>query len=197
MAVSSRALSVVYILSSLFALSTCQNCSNFTFSKNRVFNSCIDLPYLDAHLHWNYISSTGRIELAYRASQTPTGWIAWAINLTGYGMPGSQALVAFQNSNGSLIAYPTQIRSYSPSLRPHALSFPVPYIAAEYANNEMIIFAVIGPLANDTTVNHLWQTGSSVSNDIPQIHQTTGPHVQSMGTLDFLSGKGLKLGENV
>lgn len=175
------------ILSSSFLLSTCKDCSKYTFTGNRAFGSCVDLPYLDAHLHWNYISSTGRIEIAYRAIQAPTGWIAWAINPTGIGMPGAQALVAFQHSNGSMVAYTTQLTNYSPSMKPTSLSFAVPYITAEYANNEMIIFAVVRPLRNGTKVNHIWQTGTSVSGDIPQMHPISGSHIQSLGTLDFQS----------
>ncbi|KAK6918760.1 AIR12, DOMON domain [Dillenia turbinata] len=110
------------------------------------------------------------------------------INPTGTGMLGSQALVAFLHSNGSMIAYPTPITSYSPSMKPGTLSFQVSNISAEYSNNEMAIFATIGPLSNGTTVNHVWQAGNSVSNDIPQMHPTTGPNVQSMGSLNFLAG---------
>ncbi|KAF5201858.1 Cytochrome b561 and domon domain-containing protein [Thalictrum thalictroides] len=188
MATSFRVVSVIAVLSSLFLLASCQTCSNYTFSNNKVFSSCSDLPCLDAHIHWNYNSSTRRAEIAYRATQEPTGWIAWGINPTESGMPGSQVLVAFLHSNGNLIAYPTAITSYDPPMEPSSLSFPVSNISAEYAKNEMIIFAVVGPLGNSSTVNQIWQTGTSVSNDIPQMHELAGPHLQSLGTLDFLSG---------
>ncbi|KAL5725384.1 hypothetical protein ACHQM5_008533 [Ranunculus cassubicifolius] len=188
MAAILQAVTVLCILLSLFISSTSKTCSNYVFSNNRGFSSCMDLPYLDAYLHWNYIPSTGRIELAYRAAQAPNGWIAWAINPTGVGMPGAQALVAFHHSNGSLIAYTTQLNSYNPTMKPTGLVFPVPYITAEYANNEMIIFAVVRPLNNgNTTVNHIWQSGTSVAGDTPQMHPLSGAHIRSLGTLDFLS----------
>lgn len=101
-------------------------------------------------------------------------------------MLGSQAIVAFRYSNGSMAVYPTPINSYNPSMQPGALSFPVSNISAIYANNEMTIFAVVGPLSNGTTSNHVWQAGP-VSNDNPQIHSTSGPNVESMATIDFLS----------
>lgn len=185
MAVTSRIMLIICIITSLLYISTAQTCSSYTFSTNEVFHSCIDLPVLQAHLHWNYIPSTRSIHIAYRATQTSTGWIAWAINLTGTGMAGSQAIVAFHNSSGIMTVYTTPITSYTPSMKPETLSFPVSNLSAMYANNEMTIFAVVGPLQNGTTVNHVWQAGSSVSNGIPQIHPASGSNVQSKGSLDL------------
>ncbi|GKV18398.1 hypothetical protein SLEP1_g28790 [Rubroshorea leprosula] len=177
---------IICVLISLASDSLAQNCSNYTFPSNQVFSSCSDLPVLDAHLHWNYIPSTKRIQIAYRAAQNSTGWIAWAINPTGLTMVGSQALVAFRNSNGSMTAYTTQVTSYNPSMQPQALSFPVSNISATYTNNEMTIFAVVGPFGNGTTFNHVWQAGNSISDDIPQSHPMAGPNTQSIGKLSFL-----------
>ncbi|KAH7533455.1 hypothetical protein FEM48_Zijuj04G0132300 [Ziziphus jujuba var. spinosa] len=125
--------------------------------------------------------------MAYRATQTSTGWIAWGINPTRKAMAGSQAIVAFHNHNGNLTVYPTPINSYNPSMQPGSLSFQVSKVSAEYANGEMTIFAIIGPLENGAAVNHVWQAGNTVSNDIPQVHPSSGPNIQSMGTVDFLS----------
>ena len=188
MATTSKTILLFCILISLFLISSAQSCSNYTFSGTKIFKSCKDLPYLQAHLHWNYIASTRKVDIAYRATPTSPGWIAWAINPTGTGMVGSEALVAFLNPNGSMTAYTTQINSYNPSMQPRALSFEVSNIRAEYSTNEMIIFAIVGPLKNGTTVNHVWQDGNSVSDNIPQMHSTSGPNIQSMEKLDFLSG---------
>ena len=103
-------------------------------------------------------------------------------------MVGSEALVAFLNPNGSMTGYTTQIDSYNPSMQPRALRFKVSNIRAEYSNDEMIIFAVIGPLNTGTTVNHVWQVGNSLSDNIPQMHSTSGPNIQSMEQLDLQSG---------
>ncbi|CAK7349091.1 unnamed protein product [Dovyalis caffra] len=188
MAITSTPALLINILLSLVLISSAQTCLKYTFPGNQDFNSCIDLPVLQAHLHWNYLPSTRTVHIAYRANQTSTGWIAWAINPTGTGMVGSQALVAFYNSNGSLIAYPTPITSYSASMQPGALSFQVSNISATYIHNQMTVFAVLGPLQNETAVNHVWQAGNSVINDIPSSHTTTGPNIQSMGALNFLPG---------
>jgi hypothetical protein len=188
MAITSTPALFISILLSLVIISSAQSCSKYTFPGNQAFNSCIDLPFLQANLHWNYMPSTRTVHIAYRANQTSTGWIAWAINPNGAGMVGSQALVAFHNSNGSLTAYPTPITSYTTSMRPGALSFHVSNISATYADNQMSIFAMLGPLQNGTAVNHVWQAGNSVINDIPSSHATTVPNIQSLGTLNFLSG---------
>ncbi|KAH6788611.1 hypothetical protein C2S51_003617 [Perilla frutescens var. frutescens] len=172
---------------SLTSSSSSLSCHNHTFSSNRVFTSCTDLPSLEAHLHWTYIPSLTKLSIAYRAKQVPKGWIAWAINPTATGMIGSQALVAFRTSNGSMRVYTTAIASYNPSMLPAQISVPISNVSAEYVGNEMIIYAALGPLQNGTLVNHVWQAGSSVSSNIPQIHSTTLPHLQSTGTIDFFS----------
>lgn len=189
MAISSASVFSFTIFASLFIFSYAQvPCSNYTFISNQHFNSCIDLPFLDAHIHWNYFPSINKVAIAYRAGQALSGWIAWAINPTQIGMVGSQALLAFRDSNGSIITYTTPISNYNPSMQPGDLSFQVSNMSAEYTNNEMIIFAVLGPFNNQTQFNHAWQAGGTVSNNIPQMHSTTGPNVQSFGEIDFLSG---------
>ena len=179
---------LICILIPQILTSHAQTCSQHTFSEGQTFDSCRDLPALNAHLHWSYTPSTKSAHIAYRAAQDSTGWVAWAINPSGSGMAGSQAIVAFHCSNGSMIAYPTAITDYNPSMQPSALSFQVSNISSEYAKGEMTIFAVVGPFAKGSSVNHIWQAGDSVSNDIPQRHQTSGPNVQSMEKVDFASG---------
>ncbi|EXC34919.1 hypothetical protein L484_020036 [Morus notabilis] len=188
MDIVSRQFLIVCFLASQALTSYAQTCSKYIFSSDQMFSSCRDLPVLQAHLHWNYIPSTNTIHIAYRAAQTSEGWIAWGINPTGSGMVGTQAIVSFRRSNGSMTAYPTSIMSYNPSLQPSSLSFQVSNISAEYASGEMTIFAVVGPLATKTSLNHVWQAGNSVSDNIPQGHQTSGPNVQSMETIHFKSG---------
>ncbi|WOG98854.1 hypothetical protein DCAR_0418200 [Daucus carota subsp. sativus] len=187
MALSSPFAVTFSIFASLFILSSAQTCKNYTFTSNRMFNSCLDLPYHHAHLHWNYFPSTDKLAMAYRARQDSKGWVAWAINPTKTGMVGAQALVAFHNSNGSMTVYPTPVKDYNPSMLPGTLTFQVANISAEYKNNEMIIFAVLGPLVNITKVNHVWQSGFAVSNNVPQMHEISSTNLKSFGDLDFLA----------
>ncbi|OMP10782.1 hypothetical protein COLO4_04267 [Corchorus olitorius] len=146
MAETSTLILLICILTSLVFISPAQTCLDYPFPGGEVFHSCTHLPVLDASLHWTYFPSNSTVQIAYRAAQTPTGWIAWAINPMGTGMVGSQAFVAFRHSNGSMIAYTTPIPSYNPSMEPEKISIPVSDISTVYVNSEMIIFAVLGPL---------------------------------------------------
>lgn len=182
-----KALNLILNILACVSLSS-SSCHNYTFSSNRLFTSCTHLPSLEAHLHWSYTPTLSQtVSIAYRAKQVPKGWIAWAINPTSTGMVGSQALVAFLSPNGSMRAYTTPIASYNPSMLPANITLPISNISSEYVGNEMIIYAAVGPLQNGTLVNHVWQAGASVSSNIPQIHSTSLPHLQSMGTINFLS----------
>ncbi|KAJ1703957.1 hypothetical protein LUZ63_003736 [Rhynchospora breviuscula] len=161
------------------------SCSSHTFSDNRVYSSCTDLPHLGAALHYNQSISANSIDIAFRAPQSSFGWVAWGLNPKGSSMVGSQVLVAFFHSNGSLVAYPTQLDSYSPSMAPGDLTFPVSLVSAEYVKKEMIIYATLGLPDAKTKYNHVWQAGSTVTGDVPGVHPTSGENVLSKGTVDF------------
>ncbi|WOL13661.1 cytochrome b561 and DOMON domain-containing protein [Canna indica] len=161
------------------------SCSSYTFSSNKVFSSCTDLPYLGASLHYNHDASTNKVSVAFKAPQSSAGWVAWGLNPNGTKMVGSQAVVAFFHSNGSMVAYPTQLDSYAPSMAPAQLSFPVTDVSAEYVNKEMIIFATLGLVGGGSKFNQVWQEGSTVLNDVPKAHSTAGVNIKSLGTIDF------------
>ncbi|KAJ7946389.1 Cytochrome b561 and DOMON domain-containing protein [Quillaja saponaria] len=94
------------VLVALFFTSSAQTCKSYSFSDNREFPTCADLPQLNSVLHWNYTQASGILQLAYRHTGiTSTGtWVAWAINPNNNlnsAMPGAQALVAILPSNGT------------------------------------------------------------------------------------------------
>ncbi|XP_051125495.1 cytochrome b561 and DOMON domain-containing protein At5g47530 [Andrographis paniculata] len=162
------------------------SCARYTFSGNQLFRSCNDLPYLNSFLHWSYDQSSKTAKIAYRhAGVSPSRWVAWAVNPTGQGMVGSQALVAFQGSDGTMRAYTSPISGYQTLLQPGNLSFPVSDLTATYAGNEITIFATLK--LDSSAVNHVWQEGP-VSGGSPATHPTSGPNVRSMGSLNLLSG---------
>ncbi|KAJ6756755.1 CYTOCHROME B561 AND DOMON DOMAIN-CONTAINING PROTEIN [Salix purpurea] len=184
------------ILMSMIFSSTAQSCKGYAFSSNKIFRACNDLPYLNSYLHWNYDSSSNKLQIAYRHTGiTSSRWVSWAINPTSTGMAGSQALVAFQQTDGTMRAYTSPISSYQTSLQEGKLSFDVSDLSATLANNEIIIFATIGLSNTSTTVNQVWQDGA-VSGDAIQVHATSGANVQSMGTLNLLSGESSSTGGN-
>ncbi|XP_017640263.1 cytochrome b561 and DOMON domain-containing protein At5g47530-like [Gossypium arboreum] len=103
-------------------------------------------------------------------------------------MVGSQALVAFQKDDGTMVAYTSPITSYATQLQKGDLSFPVNGVSSILEGNEMIMFATLALPANTTTVNHLWQERPLAGN-FPRMHPLSGPNMGSMGTLAFLVGK--------
>ncbi|OVA01810.1 Cytochrome b561 [Macleaya cordata] len=157
---------------------------------NKIFSSCNDLPVLNSFLHWNYNSSTNTVDIAFRHTNiSSSSWVAWAINPSSKGMIGSQALVAFQGSDGIMRAYTSSVTNYTTQLQEGNLSFAVPKISAEFLNNEITIFATLElPINSSSTVTQLWQEGPLIG-DSPTAHPTTGDNVKSIGTLDFLSGQ--------
>ncbi|PSS10418.1 Cytochrome b561 and DOMON domain-containing protein [Actinidia chinensis var. chinensis] len=177
------------ILISLFLFSSAQSCNKYAFASNKVFSSCNDLPYLNSFLHWNYDTSSGTAQIAYRHTGiTSSRWVAWAINPDSKGMVGSQALVAFQKSDGSMSVYTSPVNSYQTQLQKGDLSFAVSDLTATYSNNEIVIFATLKLPSNTTTVNQVWQDGP-LSNDSPRSHDVSGANVQSMATLNLHSGQ--------
>ncbi|GAB4825265.1 hypothetical protein Ancab_008137 [Ancistrocladus abbreviatus] len=171
-----------------FSNTNAQSCSSYSFSSNKVFDSCNDLPVLNAFLYWTYNSSTGTADIAFRVTGVSTSdWVAWAINPNASGMIGAQALVAYQNSSGAIHAYTSSVTGYGTQLAESKLSFSVSNISAEMpSSTQMIIFAKVQ--LPSTTVNQVWQVGP-VSSDTPQAHSTTGDNVKSTGTVNFLSGQ--------
>ncbi|XP_021274990.1 cytochrome b561 and DOMON domain-containing protein At5g35735 [Herrania umbratica] len=173
---------------SFLASSSAQTCRTQTFSNNKQYDNCGDLPALNCYLHWTY-RTDGTIDLAFRHTGTNSGrWSAWAINPNGPQMFGSQALVAFVNSSGVAHAFTTQVNPPSPTMQQSNLSFEVSSLSATFENNDMTIFAVLRISENLLSTSQVWQEGP-VSNGVPGIHPTSGEHLQSVGSVNFLTGQ--------
>ncbi|KAJ8761056.1 hypothetical protein K2173_025763 [Erythroxylum novogranatense] len=185
---------VVLTLSVLFCLtlsSSAQNCSTYTFRSNEVFGACNDLPYLNSFLHWSYNSSSSTLQIAYRhTGVSSSNWVAWAINPNGSGMVGSQALIAYQQPDGTMKAYTSSVDNYRTQLSEGKLSFDVSDLSATYADNEITIFATLGlsSIGGASNVTHVWQDGS-VSGGTPRMHAMSEANMQSVGIINFLSGE--------
>ncbi|KAL2938695.1 hypothetical protein RDABS01_022144 [Bienertia sinuspersici] len=164
-------------------------CRSHTFRGNRQYSSCNDLPELNSQLFWNYDSSAGTADIAFRVtSVSSSNWIAWALNPSGSGMVGAQALVAVQNSSG-VHAYTSSVPGYSiTTLTPGSLSFKVNNLTASKESNDMTIFATITPPS--TTVNQVWQVGPMASGQ-PAAHPSNSgsANTKSTGSINFLSGQ--------
>ncbi|CAN4109886.1 unnamed protein product [Withania somnifera] len=164
-----------------------QVCS--AFRNNQIFATCNPLPVLNSVLHWSYHPDNHTVDLAYRhGGVTDSDWVAWGLNIDGTMMVGSQCLVAFKNSSGQIHAYTAPVTGYRTQLAQGALSFNVPRIAAEFSNNEFIIFATLELPAGRTNFNQAWQNGG-VSGQALQAHAPSGDNMRSFGTVDFASGQ--------
>ncbi|KAH8517929.1 hypothetical protein H0E87_005738 [Populus deltoides] len=182
-----------FLLISLSVSSLAQSCSSYSFSNSQKYTACNELSQLSCSLHWNYHPSNMTADIAFRKTgASTTNWIAWALNPTRQGMAGSQALVAYRHSNGTVIVYTTQVDA-SGSMQPASLSFGVPNISAEYTGGDMIIFATLQLSASLVSTNQVWQEGP-LSGGSPGRHPTTGQNIQSVGTVNFVSGTATSTG---
>ncbi|KAJ0589010.1 putative cytochrome b561 and DOMON domain-containing protein [Helianthus annuus] len=167
-----------------------QTCTTQKFTNNKLYSHCNDLPHLNSFLHWSLNPSKNTLSIAFIAAPpTPSGWISWAINPTGEGMAGAQALLAYKASNGSMVVKTYNISSYS-SIVEGELSFDVKDKRAEYSDGMMKIYAtVVLPENGVTTVNQVWQVGPAVSDGFPVKHAFQPANLGAKGRLDLLSGQ--------
>ncbi|GAB4841482.1 hypothetical protein Ancab_022198 [Ancistrocladus abbreviatus] len=175
------AISLLFILSQPAYPKTC---TTQTFT-DKTFENCVDLPYLNAYFHWTYNQSESSLSMGYIAPPAQAGgWISWGINPNGNLMPGSQALVAFKQSNGSMTVKKFQLISYV-DIQEGPLQFNVSDVSAESSRANMMFFAKWALPKNTTVVNHVWQAGPGVANGKPEIHAITGDNLNSYGKLNL------------
>ncbi|KAD3068468.1 hypothetical protein R6Q59_017517 [Mikania micrantha] len=166
-------------------------CTTQKFTNNKLYNHCNDLPHLNSYLHWSLDAPKNTLSVAFISSPpTSSGWVSWALNPTGNGMAGAQAILAYKASNGTMVVKTYNISSYS-SIVEGKLSFDVKDKRAEFSDGVMKIFAtVVLPEKGVTVVNHVWQVGPSVSSDgIPARHGFQMANLAAKGRLDLLSGQ--------
>ncbi|WOL03689.1 cytochrome b561 and DOMON domain-containing protein [Canna indica] len=185
-----RLVLLLFLLSNVayVAVAAPGSCSLEPFSSNRVYYSCSILSYLSSSLSWSYDSAASTLSIAFVAPPPKAeGWVAWAINPTGDGMDGSQALVAFHQPDGSMGVQTFNISGTTLTKGP--IKFETSDLAAEYSDGVMRIFGKIKLPAGMTVVNHVWQVGSSVGNDgYPLPHEMKEENLQPKGKLDLIQG---------
>lgn len=167
-----------------------QNCGSYSFTSNKQYSLCSDLPVLNSFLHWNYDSATTTVDLAFRHTGTTSSqWVAWALNPSGEFMGGSQCLVALQTSAGVRpYTAPIGASESMPQLKEASLAFGVSNLSATLEGGEMIIFAKLQLTSQFLSTNQLWQVGP-MNGDSPGTHPTSGDNVRSVSTINFASGE--------
>ncbi|XP_051143384.1 auxin-induced in root cultures protein 12 [Andrographis paniculata] len=175
----------------IFSPAAAQTCKSQIFSNhNASFANCEDLPTLKASLHWTYDPSARpdpTLAIAFVAPPAkPDGWIAWALNPTAAGMVGSQALIAFRDTNGSIVVKTYNISSYGP-IAESKIRYNVLNKRAESSNGTMRIFATLALPSAGASVSQVWQVGASVANGVPAKHDFSPENLKSTGTLRLIS----------
>ncbi|KAJ0988943.1 hypothetical protein J5N97_007299 [Dioscorea zingiberensis] len=180
---------LIFLLLSLLSLPSpsISSCTSFTFSSNRLFSFCHDLPELSSSLHWTYNTSNSTLSIAFIAPPpSADGWISWGINPTATGMVGTQALLAFHRPDGSLDVQTFNIAAYYPVL-PLPLMFDTWGLEAEYVAGAMQMFATVKLPPGMTVLNQVWQVGASVTNGIPDKHEFGPQNLNAKATLDVIN----------
>ncbi|XP_016515873.1 auxin-induced in root cultures protein 12-like [Nicotiana tabacum] len=166
-------------------------CSSQIFSNNTHFANCTDLTFLKSSLHWTYNSKNSTLSIAFIAPlPSNNGWIAWGINPTTPSMIGTHSLIAFKESNGSIVVKTYNLTSYKTIVESNKLLFTVLDSKAESSNGVMKILATLVLPANLTSVNHVWQIGPVVKDGIPVVHKFDADNLNSKGILDLATSSG-------
>ncbi|KAI4319894.1 hypothetical protein MLD38_033438 [Melastoma candidum] len=173
----------------LVPFSHSQTCKDYAFHNGNTYESCIDHYVLGTFLHWNYSSATSIADVAFRRPATTSSqWIAWAINPIGRAMVGSQALVAYLTTDGTVRAYTSPIESRVTQLTEGPLSFPASNVSGSYVDGELTIFARLqvasGVVSSSTQV---WEVGMMSSPGVPAGHPPDGDNIRSVMRLNFLN----------
>ncbi|KAL8516560.1 hypothetical protein ACS0TY_014998 [Phlomoides rotata] len=173
----------------LISPASSQTCKSQKFSHNKTkFTNCTDLPTLKAQLHWAYDPSAKpnpTLSVAYIAPPArPDGWVAWALNPTGSGMVGSQALVAFNDVNGSVVVRTYNITEYGPIVESR-IAYDVLSKSADHSGGVTTIFATLALPPGKTLLNQVWQVGAAVKDGVPVKHDFSPENLGSKGTLQL------------
>ncbi|CAA2940110.1 cytochrome b561 and DOMON domain-containing protein At3g25290-like [Olea europaea var. sylvestris] len=197
MAFSVHAIALLLVTFFLISPSNSATCNSQTFTNKKLYTFCNDLPSLNSFLHWTYEPANSTLSVAFIAPPaSPDGWISWAINPTGTGMVGAQALIAFRNSKGAMTVKTYNITSYGPVMESRVW-YDVKESSAETSGGMIRLFAtLVLPANGKTMVNHVWQVGSSVTKGVPNKHGFQPENLNSKGSLDLFEGKSAGIGES-
>lgn len=180
---------LLHIIASTLALES--SCSKYSFTSNKKFTSCVNLPVQNAFLHWTYNSTSHTADIAFRHGGVSTSqWVAWGVNLDKPQMVGAQSLIAFKNSNGTMHVYTSRIKSYETTLSQEPLSFNVSKMTAEFLSSkkEIVIFSNLKLPDGRTHFNQVWQEGP-VSDGAPRMHGRDSANLRAVGTINFSTGE--------
>lgn len=173
---------------------TTGGCGAEKFPAGRSYTNCTALGHLGATLHWTYNTTAATLSVAFVAKPSaPGGWVAWAINPTGDGMAGAQALVAFKQAaagGGPYVVRTYNVTGYRPL---PASSTPIAFKASglaadESAAGKVRLYGTLQLKQGTEVVNHIWQVGSAVTNGSPAKHAFAKENLDAKGKLALVAG---------
>lgn len=167
-------------------------CEGDKLPAGKTYAHCAALASLGARLHWTYDAKTGSLSVAFVAKPArAAGWVSWAINPTGDGMKGAQALLAFKAASSSTYVVNTyNVTGYDPlGAAPTAIAYKATGLAADESGGggEVRIYGTLQLAPGLEKVNHIWQVGSAVAKGAPAEHAFNKANLQAKGKL-VLSG---------
>ncbi|XP_047070167.1 auxin-induced in root cultures protein 12-like [Lolium rigidum] len=166
-------------------------CAAEKFPAGKTYATCTDLPQLGAALHWTYDEAKSSLSVAFVAAPAgPNGWVAWALNPTGEGMAGAQALVALKGSSSAPAVKTYNITGYVPlGGASTPIAFPATELAADAGSGGKIrLYGKLQLKKGMTAVNQVWQVGTSVTGGAPDKHAFAAGNLAAKAKL-VLSGK--------
>ncbi|KAF3327747.1 Auxin-induced in root cultures protein 12 [Carex littledalei] len=173
---------------------TKSTCSSYKFTNNKTYTKCTDLDQFRASLHWTY-NADGTLSIAYIAPPaSPTGWVAWGINPTAESMIGTQALIAFRESNGSMAVKTYNISSYT-SVQESPISYETSDLSSVFGSDgNIVLFATLKIGKSVEILNQVYQVGSSVTNGAPDKHALKPANLASKAELALTGTKFTSMG---
>ncbi|XP_054781558.1 auxin-induced in root cultures protein 12 [Prosopis cineraria] len=184
---SSSFSSLIFAVSAIFfALSFSSvhslTCKSQKLPDKKAFSNCTDLSSLGATLHYSYNATNNSLSIAYVATPAKSGgWVSWAINPTGLGMLGAQAIIAFK-SNDTVVAKTYNLTSYK-AITESKLSFDVWDLSAVESDGAITILASVKVPGKPDKLNQVWQVGSSVTDGRPDKHEFAPANLNAKSTL--------------
>ncbi|CAL5073492.1 unnamed protein product [Urochloa decumbens] len=159
---------------------------------NRSYAHCAALGPLGATLHWTYDAKAALLSLAFVAAPPngTNGWVAWALNPTGAGMKGAQALVAFKRGNPPAFVVNTYNLTGHRALGGDStpIAFAATDLAADESGGEVRLYGKLQLRPGMDAVNHIWNVGSTVADGAPVKHALAQENLDARGRLVLSAG---------
>ncbi|KAG4938613.1 hypothetical protein JHK84_044864 [Glycine max] len=194
-------ISLFIILFSLFSTPSHSALTCASQKLNRTYANCTNLPTLGATLHFTFNATNRTLSVAFSASPpSPSGWVAWGLNLAGGGMPGAEALLALPSTSGSAVTLRRyNLTSYKSIDVVKAFTFESWDLSAEETNGAITIYGTVKIPDSAENVSHVWQVGP-VAAGVPAVHGFKDDNIHAKAALPVAlagsSGSSAASGEN-